>query len=147
MSLNSINNIKLFLANHKVKVKFLFVGAWNTLFGFVVFVLLYKLCQRIFKVEYFAYTTAQIAGTVLAILNAYIFHKHITFESKVKGRKMIIEILKFSTTYTILFIVGLIFMPFFVEVLKVKPILSSVILNIIIIFTSYFGHSRFSFKN
>jgi putative flippase GtrA len=140
------NNIIYLLNKHKTKIKFLFVGGWNTLFGFLAFVILYKIAGKIFKVDYFAYTSAQILGSILAILNAYIFHKYVTFESKTKGRNMIIEFFKFSTTYIVLFFVSLALMPFFVEVLKIQPILSSVCLNIITITTSYFGHSRFSFK-
>ena len=131
---------------HKIKIKFLFVGGWNTLFGFLVFILFYKIAGKIFKVDYFAYTTAQIIGTILSIINAYIFHKHITFQSKAKGKNMLIEFLKFSTTYVVLFLLGLIIMPFLVEVLKIKPIPSAICLNTIVIFSSYFGHSRFSFK-
>lgn len=134
------------LDKHKIKIKFLIVGGWNTIFGFLAFVLLYKLTSKIFKVNYFAYTSAQILGTILAIINAYVLHKYITFESKAKGRNMIIEFFKFSTTYIVLFIISLVLMPFFIEVIKIRPIPSSICMNIIVITTSYFGHSRFSFK-
>jgi putative flippase GtrA len=131
---------------HKTKIKFVLVGVWNTIFGFLVFVILYKLFKKIFNLDYFAYTSAQILGTFLAVVNAYICHKYLTFQSKVKGRKMIFEFLRFSTTYSVIFLLGLIIMPFLVEVLKIYPIVAGIILNIIVVFTSYFGHSRFSFN-
>ena len=140
------NNLKPIAKRHNTKIKFVLVGVWNTIFGFIAFVALYKLFSNFLKIDYFAYTSAQILSTILSIFNAYIGHRHITFNSTKKGKHMIIEFLKFSTTYVVLFLLGLILMPFFVEVLKVKPILASVFLNVIIISTSYFGHSRFSFK-
>ena len=132
---------------HRIKFKFLMVGGWNTVFGIGSFILLYKLFSKFYKVDYFAYTTAQTIGLILAIINAFIFHKYITFESRVRGKKMIIEFFKFSTTYLVLFLVSLVIMPFLVEMINIRPIPASICLNIIIIFSSYFGHSLFSFKN
>ena len=131
---------------HKTKFRFLVVGVWNTIFGFLAFILLYKLSSNIFRINYFAYTSAQILGTILAIINAFIFHKYITFKSEAKGKNLIIEFFKFSTTYIVLALISLAIMPFFVEILKIKPIPSSICLNTLVVFTSYFGHSRFSFK-
>ena len=133
-------------SKHKTKFKFLLVGGWNTVFGFVIFVLLYKIFKSIFEIDYFAYTSAQIFGTVLAIINAYICHKYFTFRSDTKGKKMIMEFFRFSTTYVVVFLLGLGLMPLFVEVFKINPIVSSIILNVIVIFSSYIAHSRFSFK-
>jgi len=134
-----------FYNKHKTKIKFLFVGAWNTIFGFVIFIILYKVFGKIFKIDYFAYTTAQVLANILAIINAYLCHKYITFRSSTRGKKMFMEFLRFSTTYITVFLLGLILMPFFVEILKINPIVSSIILNIIIVLSSYFAHSRFSF--
>ena len=146
MPLNK-SHLKSLLTLHKTKIKFLFVGAWNTLFSFVAFVVLYFLFRKIFSVDYFAYTSAQVIGAVLSILNAYIFHRLITFNSKTRGREMILEFLRFCSTYVILFIIGLISMPFFVEILKIRPIPAAIILNTLVILTSYMAHSHFSFRN
>lgn len=132
---------------NKRKIKFLVVGGWNTIFGFIAFIVLYKIFSRIFTVQYFAYTSAQIIGTPLAIINAYIGHKIFTFQSKVKGKKMIYEFLRFSTTYASIFLLSLFIMPFTVEVLNIQPIISAMILNIVVIITSYIGHSKFTFVN
>ncbi|HNW90446.1 MAG TPA: GtrA family protein [Bacteroidales bacterium] len=140
-------NLLPFYTRHKTKIKFLLVGAWNTIFGFVVFIALYKVFVNIFKVDYFAYTTAQVLSNILAIINAYVCHKYITFQSKARGKKMIMEFLRFSSTYITVFLLGLILMPFFVEILKINPIVSSIILNVIVVLSSYLAHSRFSFKN
>jgi putative flippase GtrA len=122
------------------------VGGWNTIFGFLIFVALYKLFSKIFKIDYFAYTSAQIIGTLLAVINAYIGHKYFTFKSIVRGRKMVFEFLRFSITYGLTFLISLILMPLLVEVLKIKPIIAGIFINLLVITTSYIAHSRFSFK-
>lgn len=38
---------------------------------------------------------AALLGNILAILNAFIFHKCITFKSQVRGKAMIIEFARF----------------------------------------------------
>ena len=131
---------------HKIKIRFLLVGVWNTLFGFGLFVVLYFLFKKIFKLDYFAYTSSQILSTILAIINAYICHKFFTYQSKAKGRKMIFEFFRFTTTYVVVFFLGLIVMPFLVEILKLNPIVANLLFNIVVISSSYFGHTYFSFK-
>lgn len=131
---------------HKTKIKFLVVGGWNTLFGFLAFVALYKVFRKLFSIDYFAYTSAQILGTFLAVINAYIGHKYFTFKSNVKGRKMVFEFLRFSLTYGLTFLISLILMPLLVEVIKIKPIIAGIFINLIVITASYIAHSRFSFK-
>ncbi len=138
-------NLYQYFTRHRTKIKFLLVGVWNTVFGFAVFVGLYEIFKRVFNIDYFAYTTAQVIGNILAIINAYICHKYITFRSAARGKKMVLEFLRFSATYVVVFFLGLILMPFLVEILKINAIVSSVILNVIIVLTSYIAHSRFSF--
>jgi putative flippase GtrA len=139
------DEVKASLIRHKVKLKFLAVGMWNTLFGLAIFAALYQLTRRLFSIDYFSYTLSQVVSTILAIINAYICHKYITFQSRTTGKKMILEFLRFSTTYFAVFVLGLIIMPFLIEILKMTPIVANLVFNIIVIITSYFGHSRFSF--
>jgi hypothetical protein len=44
-----------FMAKHQVKVKFLVVGLWNTIFGYLVFVAFDSLFASIFAKRYVAY--------------------------------------------------------------------------------------------
>ena len=122
------------------------VGIWNTIFGFIAFCILDTLFARLFKIRYFAYTSAQIISIVLSVINAYIFHKYITFKSTVKGRKMIAEFFRFSMTYGVTFSLSLILLPLFVEVIHIGPKLAMAIILFICAGISYLGHSRFSFN-
>ena len=89
---------------------------------------------------------AMVLAQVLAVTNAYICHKVITFKSKVKGKAIIAEYFKFWTTYMITFILGLVLLPTFVEIMNFAPKVSAAIITLICMVFSYLGHSRFSFR-
>ena len=134
------------MAKHRVKVKFVLVGIWNTIFGYSVFCLLETLFSHKFATRYIAYMSAMVLGQIVAIINAYVSHKYITFKSRVRGRKMIIEFLRFSMTYAVIFCLNLILLPIFVEIFHITPKISAAILILTCSVISYLGHSRFSFK-
>ncbi len=129
------------------QVRFLLVGIWNTIFGYLVFIGMDSLFTMLFLKRYVAYMTAAVASNVLAIINAYIFHKTITFKSTTVGIGMIFEFARFSSTYLITFAINLILLPFFVEVVHVSPRVAGALVIGCCTFISYVGHSRFSFKN
>lgn len=90
--------------------------------------------------------SAAFLSNIVAIINAYIAHKYITFQSQVRGKRIFIEFLRFFSTYIITIILGLILLPIFVEVLNMDPIISAAVIIPITTLVSYFGHSRFSFN-
>ena len=144
------NALKFFLVNllakHRVKVKFVLVGIWNTIFGYSVFCLLDILFSYLLATRYIAYMSAMVLGQIIAIINAYIFHKYITFKSRVRGREMMLEFFRFSMTYAVIFCLNLILLPIFVEIFNIRPKLSAAMLILMCTAISYLGHSRFSFK-
>ncbi|OPY84486.1 MAG: GtrA-like protein [Smithella sp. PtaU1.Bin162] len=131
---------------HQTKWRFLLVGIWNTIFGYSAFVGLDILFTYLFPKRYLAYMSAAILSNILAIINAFIFHKYITFKSKVRGKAIIAEFVRFFSTYLFTMILGLILLPFFVEVLGIDPKISGALLIPVTVIISYFGHSRFSFR-
>lgn len=133
--------------NHQIKGRFLAVGVWNTIFAYLVFVGLDILFTFLFSKRYLAYMLAQILSNVLGIINAFIFHKYITFKSRVRGNGIIFEFARFFSTCLFSIIMGLILLPFFVEIIGFDPKISRAILIPIIAIINYFGHSRFSFKD
>ena len=75
--------------NHQTKVRFVLVGLWNTIFGYLVFVGLDYLFNLYFSPRYVAYMSAAVLANMIAILNAYIFHKFVTFRSPIRGLAII----------------------------------------------------------
>lgn len=134
------------MAKHDVKVKFVLVGVWNTIFGYSVFCLLDTLFSHLFSARYIAYMSAMVLGQIIAVINAYIFHKYITFKSTVKGKGIIIEFLRFFMTYVVTFCLSLILLPLFVEIGHITPKISGAFVILICTIISYLGHSRFSFR-
>jgi putative flippase GtrA len=135
------------LAKHRVKIRFVIIGIWNTIFGYSVFFGLDTLFVRLMSRRYAAYLAAMALSNVLAILNAYVFHKYITFKSAEKGSSLIIEFLRFCLTYVGTFLLSLVLLPVSVEFFRLTPKLAAALVILACVIISYVGHSKFSFKN
>lgn len=128
------------------KVRFLVVGAWNTAFGYAIFWLCYELFSRLFTVRYFAYTSAQIVSWVIAVANAYIAHRRITFRSRTTGRAALREFFRFMQTYVAMFVFGLALLPFLVEICGLGPRVAALVATAIGVVISYAGHRFITFR-
>jgi len=135
------------MKGHKIKIKFLIVGLWNTVFGYAVFVAIDFLFTPLFKTRYAAYMLAAVLSNILAIINAYIFHKFVTFRSPRKGIAILPEFIRFFSMYLFSFIIGLVLLPVFAEIFHLDPKISVALIIPITTIISYLGHSRFSFKS
>ena len=111
---------------HQIKIRFFFIGVWNTIFGYLAYVGLDYLFTFVFQKRYLAYMTAAVVANIIATISAFIFFK-------------------FYSMYTVTNILGLALLPFFVEVMKIDPKISGALLIPLTAIISYFGHSRFSF--
>lgn len=132
---------------HNRKAKFGLVGFLNTLIGYGAFASLETLFSLIFPARYIAYMAAIVLANVIAILNAYIFHRYVTFKSRTKGKAFVSEFCRFCATYLFAFLLNLFVLPFFVEILNIRPKLAGALAIPVCIIVSYIGHSRFSFKD
>jgi putative flippase GtrA len=128
------------------KMRFLLIGAWNTVFGYAIFFGIYELTSRIFKLEYTAYTTAQIVTWIIAVMSAFLLHKHVTFRSRTKGRAAIFEFFRFTQTYVAMFFFGLAFLPFLVEIVGIRPRIAVLIVTAAGMVINYTGHRLFTFR-
>jgi putative flippase GtrA len=93
-----------------------------------------------------AYMLAAVLSNILAIINAYIFHKFVTFRSPSRGIAIVPEFLRFFPMYLFSFCLGLVLLPVFVELFHLDPKISAALLIPITTIISYIGHSKFSFK-
>jgi putative flippase GtrA len=143
---NFRGRVFLLLTKHQIKARFVLVGFWNTLLGYGVFILLDTAFARLFAARYIAYMSAMVLSNVVSVLNAFVFHKYVTFRSEARGKLLIIEFLKFSTTYLFTFLLSTVLLPIFVEVFHVLPKVAAAFIIPIGMVASYLGHSRFSFR-
>lgn len=137
---------QLLIVEHQLKAKFVLVGIWNTIFGYCAFCLLDSLLSRLFIARYIAYMSAMVLSQIIAVINAYICHKYITFKSEAKGMAIIAEFFRFAATYVVTFCLSLVLLPAFVEIVHVTPKISAAIIVLMCTVISYLGHSRFSFR-
>ena len=132
---------------HQVKIRFFFIGVWNTIFGYLAYFSLDYLFAPLFQKRFIAYMSAAVLANIISTTSSFICHKYITFRSTVKGKGIIVEYLKFYSMYTVTNILGLVLLPFFVEVCRIDPKIAGALLIPVVAICSYFGHSRFSFAN
>lgn len=90
---------------------------------------------------------AMFLSNILAITNAFIFHKHFTFKSQTQGIAVVSEFIRFSNTYVFTFILSLILLPVFVEIFLVTPDIGGALVILICAVVSYVSHSKFSFRH
>jgi putative flippase GtrA len=134
------------LRKHETKFRFVLVGVWNTIFGYLAFVLLDALFSQWFSDRRLAYMVAMVLSNIVAVLNAFVFHKTLTFQSRVRGLAMLGELIRFSSTYLFTFLLSLFLLPAFVEILGLSTRIAAALVILVCTVISYLGHSRFSFR-
>ena len=128
------------------KIKYVIVGSFNTLFSLLVFILIDLMLQNLSENRIIAYMSATIIATPLSITQSFFTQKYITFNSRVSDEKLIHEYFRFL--FVSLWVLGLriIAMPILVEILKLHPWFSAIIINLLKAIISYYGHSTFTFR-
>jgi len=91
--------------------------------------------------------SAIVISNILAIINAYVFHKYVTFKSRIKGVGILFEFLRFSMTYLVTFLLSLLLLPLFVEMMNIEPKIAGALVIACCTVISYVGHTRFSFNH
>lgn len=134
-----LNRIVSLLHKYQQKTLYLFVGGWNTLFGFITYSLFYY-----FLSDTVHYLILLIPVNIISITNAYICYKLWVF--KTVGNYLR-EYLRFYFVYGIGFIINLLLMAVLVELIYLNPIAAQAITAIVTVIISYLGHKNYSFKS
>ena len=129
--------MKHLFKKHSEKIKFLLTGIWNTIFGYFSFVALFYLFSE--KIHYMILV---LISNIISITNSYISYKLYVF--KTKGNYLV-EYLRFYMVYGGSIVLSLLFLPIFVEIFHIHPLLAMGIILIFTVIISYFGHKHFSF--
>ena len=119
------------------KLRFLIVGGWNTVFGYLCFSLLYLLAGN--YVHYLIITTVAHG---INIAQAYVMHRHLVFRSdaRVAG-----EFLRFNASHIGTFLLGLLVMYLLVEAGGLSPLVAQALVILMNLVLSYVLHSRVTF--
>ena len=128
-----INIIKKLFRDQRIR--FLFVGGLNTIFGYGIYALLVYFDTNIYL--------ANVISTVLGVFHSYLWNRYYTFKSKDKALG---EIFRFITVYLISFAISNVILYVFVTKMGINKYLGGLFNLICTTLISWFGHKYFSFK-
>jgi putative flippase GtrA len=120
------------------KIRFLFAGGVNTLFGFGTFAILYLLLG-----EFFHYLVILIISNFIAVVFSFLTLKFLVFQTK---RNFLQEFIKCYTTYLVILFLNSVLLYFAVDIAKQPIILSQLFITISLVIISYIAHKYFTFK-
>jgi len=121
------------------RVAFLIVGGFNTLDGFVLFVLFHMLLGNGFA----RYMLTLVLAQLLAMSVAFFLHRRFVF--RVRGH-VLLDALRYGLVNLGTFGLNAVLLPFFVEVVGLAVVPSQVLATVVVVVVSYLGHSLFSFR-
>jgi putative flippase GtrA len=100
-------------------IKFILVGAFNTFFGYILYV--------IFIAMSLGYMSSYIVSYILSILVSYVLNSKFVFKVKLSKQKM----LKFPLVYLFQFVLGIILLHTFVDLLNIDKFIAPLIIIVI----------------
>ena len=135
-----MNKIIELYKKYKEIINYLIVGVLTTL----VSIIIYFIFTKIFPVNYMISNAISWVG---AVLFAYITNKKYVFVSKSETKKqIIIEMYQFFKYRILSFVIELLLMYAFVELIKIDDMIAKVIVQAIVIILNYVFSKLFVFK-
>lgn len=123
------------------RVRFLFVGGINTVFGYAVFAGLYLVAgQRI------GYLGSLYISYVVGVSLAFVLHRRVTFRAHKMGGNPVVDFLRFASVYVVALAVNTVGLPLLVEVGHLPALGAQAIMVVVVTIISYVGHKYFSFR-
>lgn len=120
------------------RVRFLVVGAYNTLFGYAVFALLYTWLHQSVH-----YLVIAVIAHVVAVVNAFLAHRWLVFRAR---GNLLADFVRFNITTLGATAIGLAGLAVLVDLGGLHPLLAQGIVMAVTVVLTYIGHQRFTFK-
>lgn len=121
------------------KIRFLIIGAINTVLGTAIYSIL---LLNLNKFEY-GYMAALILSQIISLFFGFYLHRKFTF--KVKGN-LIIDFTRFSMVSALSYAINIIILPILVSIGHWNPFYAQISILIITTLISFIGHKFFSFR-
>ena len=119
------------------RIAFLLVGATNTVIGTGWFIVFETLLG-----DRFGYITSLLLAHVAAVLCAFVLYRKLVF--RVTGHVWL-DLARFEVVNLTSLGINLVCLPFVVEVIGLEPIPAQLLVTLVTMFVSFFGHKGFSF--
>ena len=116
-------------------IKFALIGVLNTLVGYGIYYLL--LCLK------FHYLAALLISFLFAVLNSYFWNKYWVFSSSHHFKK---ELPRFVIVYVATLAINIVFLPVFVELLKMDPRIAQLFFFIFLPIITFIGLKYWGFR-
>ena len=126
------------LTRYRQPVSYLVVGAWNTLFGYAVFALLYHVLRGVLPAD-----AVLAISYVFSVANAYVGYRYIVFRSSGSMKR---ELPRFGAVYGLTLAANLVVLPLALHTLPWGAYVVQALFTVVIVAASYFGHKHFSFR-
>lgn len=125
--------------SYRVQILYLAVGGWNTLFGYLNFVVLYYWLSASLPV-----VIILLMSYALSIANAYVCYRYVVFRSR---GSVLREIPRFTSVYLIALGANLIVLPLALRWLSLNAYVVQALFTVAVVVLSYLGHKHFSFRH
>lgn len=123
---------------HSRQIRFIVVGVWNTLAGYLLFVLFYSLlAQR------WSYPVLAVMTHLCAVTQAFICQRYLVYRSP---NGWLIEYGRFHLAHLGLFLLSLSALAGLVEFWGWHPLLAQAFVTVGTALASYFVHTYFTFR-
>lgn len=119
------------------RLRFLVIGAWNTLFGYLAYVALYALLND--KVHYLV---IGLAAHAIGMVNAFACHRLLVFRSR---GGLVADFVRFNVSQLVVAGLGLIALWCLVDGLGMTPLPAQALVVAIAVVLSYLAHRYFTF--
>jgi putative flippase GtrA len=127
-----------FYGRRHEQILYLVVGAWNTLFGYLIWAFMQYLLH-----DYIFYLFILVLAWFPAVLNAYVCYRYFVFRSKGSVWR---ELPRFSLVYVGTLCASLIGLPILLRLLPFSIYLTQALFTAAMVIVSYLSHKYFSFK-
>lgn len=121
------------------QTRFLLVGAFNTAFGYLVFVALYLLAGSRFH-----YLLIAVLAHFLSVIVAFLGHRLIVFRAT---GPWFAQFIRYNLSVLGVMLAGLLGLYVLVELASLHPLLAQAIVTFLSVTISYFAHRNFSFRS
>ena len=122
------------------RVRFLAVGATNTLVGYLVFS---AFTLWVFADVYLGYLLSLAVSYAFGITLAFVLYRRFVF---VVHGHVLRDFARFVSVYLVAIGINAASLPLLVEVAGVPPLLAQLIILVLTTLLSFFGHKKFSFR-
>ena len=123
------------------RLRFLFVGGINTVFGYAVFAVLYLTAGHLI-----GYLGSLYLSYVVGVGLAFVLHRRVRFRAHVTGGSPMLDFFRFASVYVVALAVNTAGLPLLVEFGHLYALVAQAIMVVVTTLISYVGHKYFSFR-